>query len=158
MREELVIRPYGESDHEKLFAAYAAVVDEGGAFPRDPPATESMLREAWLDKAHIVRVAELGGRFAGSYTLKANFPGLAAGIANAGYLVPRELRRRGIGRALGEHSLEEARGLGYTAMMFNLVLERNPSRRLWESLGFETIGRIPNAVRGEAAFLYWRAL
>jgi L-amino acid N-acyltransferase YncA len=98
------------------------------------------------------------GRFVGSYYLKPNFPGLAAQIANAGYLVVPALRRRGIGRALAEHSLVEARRLGFRAMMFNIVLEGNPSRTLWRSLGFTEIGRIPEAVRGQAAFIYWRRL
>ena len=43
-------------------------------------------------------------------------------------------------------------------MMFNLVLETNPSRHLWESLGFTVVGRIPEAIDGQAALIYWRAL
>ncbi|MEO1374488.1 MAG: hypothetical protein AAFW70_09275, partial [Cyanobacteria bacterium J06635_10] len=40
-----------------------------------------------------------------------------------------------------------AEDLGYKAVMFNLVFETNiPSIRLWESLGFQTIGQIPAAV------------
>ncbi len=36
--------------------------------------------------------------------------------------------------------------LGYKASMFNLVFENNtPSMRLWKSLGFRDIGRVPNA-------------
>jgi ribosomal protein S18 acetylase RimI-like enzyme len=36
--------------------------------------------------------------------------------------------------------------LGYKASMFNLVFENNtPSIRLWRSLGFKEIGRVPNA-------------
>lgn len=36
--------------------------------------------------------------------------------------------------------------LGYKASMFNLVFESNtPSVRLWRSLGFREIGKIPNA-------------
>jgi ribosomal protein S18 acetylase RimI-like enzyme len=38
----------------------------------------------------------------------------------------------------------------------NLVLESNPARRLYERLGFEAIGRVPEAVSGEDAFIYWR--
>lgn len=43
-------------------------------------------------------------------------------------------------------------------MLFTLVLEANPSRRLWASLGFAEVGRIPEAVDGEAAYVYWRSL
>ena len=36
--------------------------------------------------------------------------------------------------------------LGYKASMFNLVFENNiASVRLWRSMGFQEIGRVPNA-------------
>jgi ribosomal protein S18 acetylase RimI-like enzyme len=156
---DLEIRPYSRSDHDELLVAYAQVVADGGAFPREPPADEQMLETAWLDGKSAVLVARLRSRFAGSYFLQANFPGTGSHVANAGYLVARELRRRGIGGALLEHSLEEARRLGYTAMMFNHVFESNPSRRLWERMGFEIVGRIPRfSPDGESALIYWRAL
>jgi hypothetical protein len=47
---------------------------------------------------------------------------------------------------------------GFEAMLFNLVLEHNPSRRLWERLGSRQVGRIPEVVYGEAALIYWRLL
>jgi L-amino acid N-acyltransferase YncA len=41
-----------------------------------------------------------------------------------------------------------AASLGYEAVMFNLVFSTNiASIRLWQSLGFQTIGRIPGAVK-----------
>jgi GNAT superfamily N-acetyltransferase len=150
--------PYAEPDEAELFAAYAAVVEEGGAFPHRPPIDRGGFRSAWLDGMTAVRVAREQGRFAGSYFLRPAFPGAATRIANAGYLVPAELRGNGIGRRLCEHSLRLARELGFEAMLFNLVLERNPSRRLWERLGFTQVGRIPQALDGEAALVYWRSL
>ncbi len=55
-----------------------------------------------------------------------------------------------IGRFMGETMLKIAGSLGYQAVMFNLVFETNiPSIRLWESLRFQTIGRIPAAVELE---------
>ena len=53
-----------------------------------------------------------------------------------------------MGRLMGESMLQLASYLGYSAAMFNLVFETNiASIRLWESLGFETIGRIPKAAK-----------
>ena len=43
-------------------------------------------------------------------------------------------------------------------MMFNLVFESNPSRVLYESAGFEVIGKIPKARGDEPALIYWREL
>ncbi len=46
--------------------------------------------------------------------------------------------------------LSIAANLGYEAVMFNLVFETNiASIRLWQSLGFEIIGRIPRAAKLE---------
>mmetsp|Transcript_33379 Transcript_33379/g.56572 ORF Transcript_33379/g.56572 Transcript_33379/m.56572 type:complete len:84 (-) Transcript_33379:210-461(-) len=53
---------------------------------------------------------------------------------------------RGIATAMCSHSLSEALRLGYKAMQFNFVLESNHGAlRLWEKLGFRTIGEIPKA-------------
>jgi ribosomal protein S18 acetylase RimI-like enzyme len=95
-------------------------------------------------------------RLAGSYYLRPNFPGRAAHIANAGYIVVADLRGKGIGQALVEHSFVAARRLGFDALQFNLVFASNPARRLYERLGFQVIGRIPEAVDGEEALIYWR--
>jgi RimJ/RimL family protein N-acetyltransferase len=38
------------------------------------------------------------------------------------------------------------------------VFASNPARRLYERLGFVPIGRIPDAVDGEDAVIYWRRL
>jgi L-amino acid N-acyltransferase YncA len=155
---DLAIRAAGAGDFTDMFALYALVVEEGGAFPRDPPADEAMFREAWMDGKTGVYVAHLEGAFAGSYHLLPNYEGTAAHIANAGYMVAPECRRRGVGRALVQHSLDAARRLGFDAMMFNLVLESNPSRNLYEQVGFEAVGRVPDAIRGEDAIVYWRRL
>ncbi len=54
-------------------------------------------------------------------------------------------RGQGMGRWMGA-MLEIAPIKGYTAVMLNLVLVTNtPFIRLWQSLRFETIGRIPSA-------------
>jgi len=98
------------------------------------------------------------GRLAGSYYLKPNFAGRAAHIANAGYFVVPERRGQGVGEALVVDSFDEGRRLGFDALQFNLVFESNPARRLYERLGFEVVGRIPDAVDGEDAIVYWRRL
>jgi ribosomal protein S18 acetylase RimI-like enzyme len=153
------IAPYREEDEEDLFAAFAAVVEEGGGYPQGPPTTREGFRAVWFGPAvAAVRVARFDDEFAGAYYLKPNFPGRAAHIANAGYLDVAAMRGRGVGEALVVDSLDVAREHGFDAMMFNLVFESNPAARLYERLGFEQIGRIPDAVDGEAARIYWRSL
>ena len=51
-----------------------------------------------------------------------------------------------IGRKMAEFSLDEARRLGFTAMQFNFVVKSNTAAvRLWQSIGMEVIGEIPDA-------------
>jgi GNAT superfamily N-acetyltransferase len=157
---ELDVADAGPADTAELFDAFAAVVAAGEGYPQAPdqPLTAAAFADYWLDHKSLVVVARVDGRLAGSYYLKPNFHGRAAHVANAGYFVVPELRGQGLGRALVEHSFDEARGLGFDAMQFNLVFAGNPARRLYERLGFQVIGRVPDAVDGEDAVIYWRRL
>jgi ribosomal protein S18 acetylase RimI-like enzyme len=152
------IREASQDDQSDLFALYALIVEEGGAFPREPPADDSAFRAAWVTKKDVVHVAQVDGKLAGSYTLGPNYPGIASTIANAGYMVHPSFRRRGVGTALVEHSLTQARERGFRAIMFNLVRESNSARSIYERAGFEVTGRVPGAFAGEDALIYWRAL
>ena len=156
---DLVVTEAGAGDHDGLYEAFARLVAAGEGYPQAPgPITVEEFDDYWLDHKSLVAVARLAGELAGSYYLKPNFAGRAAHIANAGYFVVPGLRGRGIGEALVRHSFDEARRLGFDALQFNLVFESNPARRLYERLGFEAVGRIPQAVDGEDAIVYWRRL
>ena len=127
-------------------------------YPQAPPLTRDVFEETWLAHTTVVVVARSEGRVAGAYYLKPNQPGRAAHIANAGYVVDREFRGLGVGRLLVQDSIERAPTMGFDAIQFNLVFESNPARRLYEELGWREIGRVPDAVDGEAAIIYWRAV
>lgn len=146
------------SDHDELFVAFARIVDAREGFPQAPPLDRAEFDDYWFAHSALVVVARVHSRLAGAYYVKANFVGRAAHIANAGYFVVAEHRGTGIGRALVEHSITEARRLGFDAMIFNLVFQSNPARRLYESLGFAVVGRVPSAVDDEDALVYWRRL
>jgi ribosomal protein S18 acetylase RimI-like enzyme len=63
-------------------------------------------------------------------------------------MVSPSARARGIGRAMAEHCLHEARRLGFRAMQFNFVVATNrPALRLWKDLGFRIVGTLPGAFR-----------
>lgn len=154
--KEIDLRPAVDADHDDLFVAFSKIVEDGEGFPQTPPLHRPEFDEYWLAHSSIVVVGRIGAQLAGAYYLKPNFVGRASHIANAGYFVIREHRGHGIGRTMVEHSLEQARRLGFDALMFNLVFESNAARRLYEELGFEAVGRIPRAVDGEDAIMYWR--
>jgi ribosomal protein S18 acetylase RimI-like enzyme len=146
-------------DHDELYDRFAEIVAAGEGYPQaaGPLAVEDF-DEYWLNGKSLVAVARSEGALAGSYYLKPNFPGRAAHIANGGYFVVREFRGLGVGTALVEDSLVQARALGFDALQFNLVFASNPARRLYERMGFEAVGRVPEAVDGEDAIIYWRRL
>jgi ribosomal protein S18 acetylase RimI-like enzyme len=115
------------------------------AYP--PETTPAEARKYWFDPPNIpfVGVAD-DGSIAGSYILRTNQPGRGSHVANAGYIVSTAHRGKGIGQALCEHSIEEARRRGFRAMQFNLVVSTNYSAvSLWRRCGFLIIGTIPEA-------------
>lgn len=154
--EGVTIGPVRPGDVDELFGAFARVVEDREGFPQAPPLSRPDFESYWLDHTSAVLVARRLGELAGAYYLKPNFVGRAAHIANAGYFVVARFRRSGLGRRMVLHSLEEARRLGFDALQFNLVFESNPARRLYEDLGFQVVGRVPRAVEGEDALVYWR--
>ena len=61
-------------------------------------------------------------------------------------MVSASARGQGIGRAMAEHCLCEARRLGFRAMQFNYVISTNTAAiRLWQDLGFEIVGTLADA-------------
>lgn len=156
---ELTVAEAQPDDHDELYVRFGEIVAAGEGYPQAPgPLAVKEFEEYWLAGKRLVAVARHQGALAGSYYLKPNFPGRAAHIANGGYFVVRELRGRGVGTALVEDSLVQARDLGFDALQFNLVFASNPARRLYERMGFEAVGRVPEAVDGEDAIVYWRRL
>jgi GNAT superfamily N-acetyltransferase len=146
------------ADELPLFHLFARIVADKEGFPQAPPLTRDIFAETWIDHATTVVVARAGDELAGAYYLKPNQPGRAAHTANAGYVVDASYRGRGIGKLLVVDSIERAPRLGYDAIQFNLVFASNPARRLYEDLGWQQIGRVPRAVEGEDAIIYWRAV
>jgi ribosomal protein S18 acetylase RimI-like enzyme len=63
-------------------------------------------------------------------------------------MVDAVARGRGVGRALVEHSLRRAREAGFLGVQFNAVAATNVyAIKLYEDLGFETIGIVPQGFR-----------
>jgi ribosomal protein S18 acetylase RimI-like enzyme len=80
--------------------------------------------------------------------LHQNQAGGGAHVANAAFIVSKDARGKGIGRAMGEHCLKEARRLGFRAMQFNFVVSSNESAvKLWQDLGMKIVGTLPGAFR-----------
>jgi GNAT superfamily N-acetyltransferase len=91
-------------------------------------------------------VAAEGARLLGTAKMGPNRPGRGSHVATASFMISADARGAGVGRALGEYALDWARSQGYTAMQFNAVVESNEAAvHLWQSLGFDIIGTVPEA-------------
>ena len=102
----------------------------------------------WFAPTMKTYVAEDDGRIIGSYFIKPNQPGLSAHIANCGYMVHPEVRGRGTGGKMCEHSLKIAKELGYKGMQYNIVVSTNTQAvELWKKFSFLIIGTIPAGFR-----------
>ncbi|MGF1459631.1 MAG: GNAT family N-acetyltransferase [Leptolyngbyaceae cyanobacterium] len=131
-------------------------IQAGTTYPQSAPLTGADFANYWLKgDAFVVRLASetssdslAGGDVVAAFYLKPNFPGRCSHICNAGFIVAPEWQGQGLGRWMGESMLMLARDRGYRAVMYNLVFATNvPSLKLWESLGFQEIGRIPDGVQ-----------
>ncbi|MBK7535418.1 MAG: GNAT family N-acetyltransferase [Myxococcales bacterium] len=133
-------------DMPALWRIFSAVVVAGETYVQDETFAEAAFAPYWSGRGGEQWVAELDGAVVGGYTLRANHPGRGSMIGTASYVVDEAHRGRGIGRTLGQHSLDRARTLGFRGMLFNFVVATNaPALHLWESLGFRVIARVPSA-------------
>ncbi len=108
-------------------------------------ATDDDMLHCFLGDGYETWVVEENDEALGCYFICPNQKHLGSHVANAGYVVARHARGRGIGRKMGEHSFVRAKELGYRAMQYNFVISSNQTAmNLWKSLGMEIIGTIPN--------------
>ena len=141
-----MIRPAQDTDWPGIWPVLREAFATGDSYPFPPDIAEKDARLAWMEVPRATYVADDGGKILGTYYLKPNQPGLGSHICNAGYIVARAARQRGLGRALCAHSMDEARRLGFRAMQFNLVVATNEGAvRLWKDMGFTVIGTVPGA-------------
>ncbi len=142
----LTIRSAESRDFDEIYDLFQSILHEGRTYSYSPEEmSRDRSRQYWMDApATHCRVAEINGAFAGCYALRPNRTGRAGHVANASYMVHPDFRGRGIGRALGEHSLDLARKMGYEAMQFNFVVSANDvAVNLWQALGFNIVGTMP---------------
>lgn len=142
---KIEIREVAARDRQTIKSIATEIVEAGTDF-----VFEEVLDvlEYWYQPGGHIFVAERGDKTIGTYVVKPNQMGRGAHIANAGYMVRRSARGLGVGTAMGEHSLQLARHLGFEAMQFNMVVATNTGAiHVWKKLGFEIVGRLPGVFR-----------
>jgi ribosomal protein S18 acetylase RimI-like enzyme len=160
----MLIRPACPDDRAAIWAILEPIVRAGETFALDRAMREEDALAYWLAPDKDVFVAEEGGAILGSYYVRPNQSGGGGHVCNAGYMTAAQASGRGVARAMGLHSLDHARSRGYRAMQFNFVVSTNERAvRLWASLGFDIVGRLPAAfhhpARGDVdALVMFKAL
>ncbi len=144
----VAVRIATQADGDALWAMLEPVLRAGEtyALPRDW--TREQVLGFWLSpekEATFVAVDD-AGQVLGTYYLKANQMGPGAHVANCGYVTAAWAAGKGVARTMCVHSQAEAKARGFRAMQFNSVVSTNVRAvRLWESLGFDVVGRLPGA-------------
>jgi L-amino acid N-acyltransferase YncA len=160
----LNIRAATNKDRDAIWEIFHAVVAPGDTYTIDPQISRNDALAYWMQREAHTYVAEQESAIVGTYILKANQKAGGAHVANAGYMVAASARGFGVGRAMAEHSLGEARRFGFRAMQFNFVVSTNESAvHLWRKLGFKIVGTLPKAFHHPArgfvdAYVMFRSL
>ena len=150
-------------DRSAVWKIIKEVIAAGDTYVFPPDSSEEEMLDYWFAPDKHTYIAEIDDETVATFWIKANQPGLGSHIANAAYMVASHARGKGVGKHIASWSLDEARRLGFTAMQFNFVVKTNPAVKLWQDLGFEIIGEIPDAFNSARnglinAYLMYRKL
>jgi len=144
----IAIREIGPDDFARAWPIFRDVVATGDTYSYPPDIDEARACALWTTPPSRCFVAERDGEVLGVYMLRPNQPGLGDHVANCGYMVSPNARGQGVASMMCEHSLDEARSAGFSAMQYNFVVSSNEGAvRLWQRHGFSIVGRVPGAFR-----------
>ena len=160
----IIIRAARPDDSDAIWSILEPMIRAGETYclPRDMDRAAAL--KFWFSDSHEVFVADDDGRVLGTYFLRPNQTGGGSHVANCGYVTATEASGRGVARAMCAHSLDHAKSRGFRAMQFNFVVSSNERAvRLWNSFGFEIVGRLPEAFQHPEigyteAYVMYRAL
>jgi len=119
---------------------FHAVVASGDTYVFDPRMPREQALAYWLRSDTHTYVADSEARWWAPISFKPNNRLLAPTSRTPASWSSPTARRLGVGRRMGEHSLAEARRLGFRAMQFNLVVSTNEGAvRRGSSLAFRLL-------------------
>jgi len=140
------IREAALADWEGIWPILREIARLGETYAYPTDIDEEQAQWEWMTYPRKTFVFEEKGSILGTYFIKTNNAGPGDHVCNCGYMVSSQARGRGLASSMCEHSQELATKLGYKAMQFNFVAATNEGAvRLWGNLGFETVGRLPQA-------------
>lgn len=136
-----------EADWPLIWPIFDQVVRAGDSYASPEDLGSDEARVLWMERPPGQTVVmRAGDSVVGTAKMGPNRGGRGAHIATASFMVDPWLRRRGVGRALGDYVIGWARRNGYRGIQFNAVVETNrPAVALWTDLGFAIVGTVPEA-------------
>lgn len=152
------IRRASQSDEGPIWAILGPTIRAGETYALDRDLGEAEALAYWMGPDRETFVAEDGGAVLGTSYIKANQAGGGRHVCNCGYMTDAAAAGRGVARGMYEHSVAQARIRGLRAMQFNFVVSTNlRAVRLWQSLGFDIVGRLPGVsiIRRRAMWMPW---
>ncbi len=160
----MIIRAATDADADEIWSILEPVILAGETYTLDREMSRADALRLWMGPDRETFVAVDDGRIVGTYYLRANQAGGGRHVCNCGYMTSAAATGRGVARRMCLHSLDHAQSRGYRAMQFNFVVSTNARAvALWQSLGFEIVGRLPGAFAHPAhgfvdAFVMFRSL
>ena len=140
-----IVRAAKIEDADAIWQILEPMVRAAETYPLPRGMSKEEALAYWMGVDHEVFIAEEDSEIVGTYFLKANQKGGGAHVANCGYVTAAAAQGRGIARMMCEHSIKRAKARGFRAMQFNFVVATNENAvRLWQSCGFEIVGRLPD--------------
>lgn len=140
------IRRAAATDAKAIAEIILPTIREGATYAIDSDMTEADALAYWFAPDKDTFVLEEDGVILGTYYIRTNQLGGGRHVCNCAYMTNANATGRGVARRMCEHSMEYARTKGYRAMQFNFVVSVNERAvKLWQSLGFEIVGRLPLA-------------
>lgn len=144
----MIIRKYEEKDIPSMVEIWNEVVEEGIAFPQEDFLDEKTGGEFFAAQSHSAVAIDDNGEVVGLYILHPNNIGRCGHLSNASYAVKSSRRGEHIGEMLVQNCLKKGAELGFKMLQFNAVVESNiHARHLYERLGFELLGTVPDGFR-----------
>jgi len=142
----LEIREATEQDFNSIWPIFQEIASTGETYAYDRSTTKAEASKLWMEYPRKTFVFEEDGEILGTYYIVTNHSGPGDHVCNRGYMVSSKARGRGLATSMCEHSQEIAKEMGDKAMQVKHVAASNDGAvRLWEKLGFESVGRLPKA-------------
>jgi L-amino acid N-acyltransferase YncA len=143
----VVVRPIVERDWDRVFEIFTTVVTEGETYAYPDTLAPDAARALWIEgPPGQTVVAVRDDVILGTAKFGPNRPARGSHVATGSFMVIRQARGSGVGRAMCEYAIAWARETGYAAMQFNAVVATNVHAiELYRKLGFVTIGTVPEA-------------